>query len=225
MNTYGNGIWCRTLPQLYKDTFFKELDYLEYGYKALIFLCLDLSDIFICVRPDKGDHKLFYKPKGIPKDYDKALRKSICNRQNHDDDKPSTEPPVLNLDVSVWVYPVDVMHMYEVIPRQFMPSHVKTGDFVDVVIGEVYDPSKFWLIFHELHDSLNNLMDEMQIFYTSYNAYIPQHMIAVGMYCVASYHSEFHRAVIVNTIVDIPNKVKVSLAVESDHQLFGGRAK
>ncbi|KAK5650357.1 hypothetical protein RI129_001386 [Pyrocoelia pectoralis] len=188
-----------------------ELDYSEYGYKALIFLCLDLSDIFICVRPDKGDHKLFYKPKGIPKDYDKGLRKSICNQQD-DDDKPSTEPPVLNLDEFMgkkWVYPEDVIHMHEEIPRQFMPSHVQQGDFVDVVIGEVYDPSKFWLLFHELYESLNNLMDEMQIFYTSYNTYIPSHMAAVGMYCVASYNSEFHRAVIVNAMINIPNKVKV----------------
>ncbi|XP_031332897.1 uncharacterized protein LOC116163188 isoform X2 [Photinus pyralis] len=209
MSKYEAGIWCRNLPSVYKEMFSKELDYAEYGYRALIFLCTDLPDIFICIRPNKGDHKLFYKPKGLPEDYDKDFKTQRVYEEE-DDDKPSEFE--FNLDHLLskkFAYPDDVIQMYEEIPRLLLPDDIQEGDFVDVVVGEIYDPSKLWLLFHEYYDALNNLMDEIQTFYTSNNYYIPEHMIVVDMYCVAVYNSEYHRAIVVNTLANNPSKVKV----------------
>lgn len=54
------------------------------------------------------------------------------------------------------------MRYNEQIPRQFVPTNTQEKSFVDVVVAEVYDPSKFWIILRNRNDSLDDLMDAMQ---------------------------------------------------------------
>lgn len=55
-----------------------------------------------------------------------------------------------------------ILNLYEEIPRQFLPKGIKENDYIDVCVGEIYDPSKFWVLLQESNNQLNNLMDEMQ---------------------------------------------------------------
>lgn len=50
------------------------MDYLEYGYKSLINMCMSLEHIFHCIRPDKGDFKLYDKDRPLPEDYNKNYK-------------------------------------------------------------------------------------------------------------------------------------------------------
>ncbi|KAK4881755.1 hypothetical protein RN001_005074 [Aquatica leii] len=213
---YDDGIWCGALPEIYKKMFKKDLDYAEYGYRSLISMCMDLQGIFHCIRPDTGDFKLYDKKRELPKDYNKSIKISQMFRYFKDrSDKPSSEPAVINIENeahSTFRYPENVVELYDEIPRQFLPDSVKEDDYIDVCIGEVYDPSKFWILLDDYTNQLNELMDEMQSFYTGIDGdyRIPEYMITVGLYCVAQYNKEYHRAMIVNTIKAIRNKkVKV----------------
>ncbi|KAF5298299.1 hypothetical protein FQR65_LT09810 [Abscondita terminalis] len=215
ISQYDDGLWCGTLPEVYKKMFKKELEYAEFGYRSLISMCLDLTDVFYCIRPDTGDFKLYDRRKDLPKDYDKSIKVSQmfrCFRDNFD--KPSTEPAVIDIADEVhsnFQYPDDVLQLNDTIVRQFLPKGVEEDDYIDVCVGEVYDPSKFWVLLDDFTNELNNLMDQIQTFYTSESVdyKIPEHMITVGLYCVAPYNKEYHRALIVNTINSIKHKVKV----------------
>lgn len=65
----------------------------------------------------------------------------------------------LRLNVSLG-YPEDIVHYLEEIPQQWISEETDVGDFLDVNIGEVYDPSKFWFIIRPTE--LDDLMDEIQ---------------------------------------------------------------
>lgn len=59
-------------------------------------------------------------------------------------------------------YPPDVIHLGEEIPRQFIRKDAQGGDWIQVSVGEIYDPSKFWILLKEYKDDLDILMDDMQ---------------------------------------------------------------
>lgn len=52
------------------------------------------------------------------------------------------------------------MRYREEIPRQWITEDTEVGSCIDVCVGEVYDPSKFWFITRG--KELDELMDEMQ---------------------------------------------------------------
>lgn len=60
------------------------------------------------------------------------------------------------------VFPVDCMHFMESIPPPALED-VGRGALLDVIVGEVYSPSHFWLLrLGELyHVAMERMMDDM----------------------------------------------------------------
>lgn len=61
-------------------------------------------------------------------------------------------------------YPEGVLHPGEEIPRQWLVGDEKEGGYIEVIVAEVYDPSKFWIQLRgdQTSVALSTVMDEMQ---------------------------------------------------------------
>ncbi|KAJ8983202.1 hypothetical protein NQ317_016423, partial [Molorchus minor] len=196
------GIWCADLPQKYRKMFRQELNFCDLGYNNLIDLCVCLSSIFHYVRPSMDDFKLYDKSKPLPDCAEKRFTMASYTQRDVSGPEPATALPNIEWsDVNTFLSE-DIFQLGDEIPRAFFSrSHV--------VVAEIYDPSKFWLY---LSDSpLDNLMDQMQEFY-KYKAAeytIPHHLIREGLYCVQVIYGEYHRALIVDTMPDVDQTIRV----------------
>lgn len=56
--------------------------------------------------------------------------------------------------------PPDIFMLGEEIPRAFIPHDVRENDNIDIVVGEIYDLSKFWV--YTADSMLDKLMDDLQ---------------------------------------------------------------
>lgn len=59
-------------------------------------------------------------------------------------------------------YPENTMQIGSVIETQTLPTNVKLKDYIDIIISEVYDPSKYWIQLKTQSEALDKLMDELQ---------------------------------------------------------------
>lgn len=59
-------------------------------------------------------------------------------------------------------YPKNIIGPGTVIETQELSSDVKLREYVNIIISEVYDPSKYWIQLESENDKLHSLMDELQ---------------------------------------------------------------
>ncbi|XP_018333463.1 tudor domain-containing protein 5-like isoform X2 [Agrilus planipennis] len=216
IKNYQDGLWCNELPNAYKRRFRKTLDYMDYGYKTLMALCMDLDRIFHCIRPDRGDIKLYDKSKPLPLNAANSLHFTdlLKNTEMVDYPKDNALPDVS--DVIMYrkqsELPPDVVHLFEELPRQWISEDIKLMSFIDIDVGEIYDPSKFWIILRgpETSQKLDAMMDEMQEFYTAHRELqIPEKKLELGLYCAALILGEYHRGIITHLMPHVEGQVKV----------------
>ncbi|KAL1509361.1 hypothetical protein ABEB36_004115 [Hypothenemus hampei] len=202
---YPDGIWCCDLTAKYRQQFRRELAFLEYGYTNLIHMCMDLKSIFVCIQPGQDDYKLFDRNKPLPPSIQKFCTKSGTNAGKLKGQKDAL-PELTWSDFQDFI-PSDILKFGESIPQQFFPETTKSGDVFEVVISEIYDPSKFWFYLGTRKQSVfDDLMDELQIFYkdsSNIHRYaIPPGICKEGLYCVNIYCGEYHRAKVVKILTD-----------------------
>ncbi|XP_066246309.1 tudor domain-containing protein 5 [Euwallacea similis] len=203
---FPEGIWSSDLPVHYRRLFNHELRFMNYGYTSLIEMCLSLSHIFHYVRPGSDDFKLYDKSKPLPQNVEKIFTIASYNIENS---KRGTKDALPDLDWSDFKQqiPDDVFPYGQEIPRQFLPETSKVEQVLDVVVVEVYDPSKFWVYLGSVDNSpLDVMMDEMQTFYNdkaNTKTYaVPSGALKTGLYCVQVFSNEYHRARIVKVLPD-----------------------
>ncbi|KAJ8937469.1 hypothetical protein NQ314_011858 [Rhamnusium bicolor] len=139
-----NGIWCADVPEKYRQ----ELNYQELGFRSLIDLCVCLSSVFHYVRPSTEDFKLYDRSRPLP-------------------DCVETKYTVASYNVNIYKNSdIDFGALPNIDPgkeiaRNFIQREMADYDIdIDIVVGEIYDLSKFWIY---LQDSLlDNLMDNIQ---------------------------------------------------------------
>ncbi|KAF5286906.1 hypothetical protein FQA39_LY00439 [Lamprigera yunnana] len=204
ISQHDDGIWCAALPEVYEKMFKKELDFQEYGYGSLITLCINLPEIFQLFRPYSGDFKLYNKMKPLPDNCIQERKVAAKLSEYQNDSWISDDPALLDVQDIIkdnFKFPEDVVSISEIIPRQFLSEDMMEEDYIEVCIGEVYDPSKFWLLLNDYTQDLNQLMKELEQFYTSAGAAyaVPDHVIRLGLHCVTKFQGEFHRAIVVHS--------------------------
>ncbi|XP_066151692.1 tudor domain-containing protein 5 [Euwallacea fornicatus] len=206
ISRFPDGIWSSELPVNYRKLFNRELRFMNYGYTSLIEMCLSLSHIFHYVRPGSDDFKLYDKSKPLPQNVEKIFTIASYNIKNS---KKAHKEALPDLDWSDFKQqiPDDVFPYGQEIPRQLIPETLKVEQVLDVVVVEVYDPSKFWVYLGNIDNSpLDVMMDEMQTFYNdraNTKAYaVPSGALKTGLYCVQVFSNEYHRARIVKLLPD-----------------------
>ncbi|XP_030756731.1 uncharacterized protein LOC115882678 [Sitophilus oryzae] len=215
ISQFEDGIWCSELPQYYKKMFKLDLLYMDYGYSSLIDMCIALKNIFHYVRPGKDDFKLFDRSKPPPVVTQRNC--TISSLNTADKCSQSVSNPLPDLDWSDFsgYIPKDIFVLGNEIPKEFLPKESQEGDELDVVVVEVYDPSKFWIYFgtSDQKTPLDILMDDIQDFYNdedNQKTYgVPPGLIQEGLYCVQIIYGEYHRAKIIKVLPNTKDLVKV----------------
>lgn len=54
------------------------------------------------------------------------------------------------------------MHLGDRIESQWIDEDVEEGNYIDIIIAEIYDPSKFWIQLKSERATLDQLMNELQ---------------------------------------------------------------
>ncbi|CAG9856743.1 unnamed protein product [Phyllotreta striolata] len=194
---FPDGIWCTEIPETYSNMFRRKLVYQEYGFGKLMDLCTYLSSIFHCVQASSDDYKLYDKSKPLPADAKNNLTASNSTSKKIFKDDLNALPKVDFADILLFL-PPNVFKPGNEIPRTFVPDDMKQNDTMEVVIGEIYDISKFWVSRND--GKLDDLMNDIQEFYgeNGKEYKIPHDFIREGLYCVAMIFGEYHRALIVD---------------------------
>ncbi|XP_018575854.1 uncharacterized protein LOC108914515, partial [Anoplophora glabripennis] len=205
------GIWCTEVPEKYRKMFRQDLNYQEFGFKSLIHLCVCLSSIFHYVRPSTEDYKLYDRSRPLPDCAEKTYTMasySSNSKSNSEIDCGGALPSVDWTDVKIFL-PSDIFVPGKEIPRTFVSQDVQENDEIDVVVGEIYDLSKFWV--YKYDSQLDVLMNSIQKFYREHaeEYLIPDHLIKEGVYCVQVIFGEYHRALIVDTMPELEDMVRV----------------
>ncbi|VEN62304.1 unnamed protein product [Callosobruchus maculatus] len=207
---YEDGIWCADVPRLYRQMFHCDINYEELGYVSLSQLCISLPSIFHYSRPAHGDFKLYDKSKPLPASADKTFTVAsyTIGKRRSLEENVSAVPNIDWDDVSNFL-PDGVFKPGSEIPREFVPPDTKEGDTIKIVVGEVYDLSKFWVYLD--NRCLDDLMDDMQDFYRlNASAYLmPANLIREGIYCVQMFYNEYHRAFIVDVLPELEDTIRV----------------
>ncbi|XP_044745523.1 uncharacterized protein LOC123307331 isoform X2 [Coccinella septempunctata] len=194
---FPDGIWCSELPVAYKNLMGKELCFENYGYRCLIYMCFDLEDIFHCVKESPSDYKLYDARTPMPK----------YTEEEESFEEPTSPEPIAAIPDMKWgsfdtFLPEDAIKLGFKIERLQACDVLEVGMSVSVIVGEIYDISKFWIILDNLN--LEYLMRDMQCFYQdNYQRYlVPRSLLVEGLHCVVLYRDKFHRAVILNAMPD-----------------------
>lgn len=59
-------------------------------------------------------------------------------------------------------YPPDCVHINDDIEIQWLMNNEQEMDYIELIVSEIYDPSKFWIQLKSESKHLHDLMDEMQ---------------------------------------------------------------
>ncbi|KAI4458899.1 tudor domain containing protein [Holotrichia oblita] len=214
---YPDGIMCSSILEYYRKEYGRSLSYSEYGYRSVAEMCVDLRDIFKVVQLDKSDIKLFSKDLTIPEDTLNTIKKFQLMKIKASRETPSDSAiPNSGIDdLMCEIYtnnpPVDIVEFGVELERQWISPDMNEQDYIDVNVGEVYDPSKFWMNLRMYANKLNELMDNLQIFYATHNKelHVPNFAMRNNMYVVCMFDREYHRARIVDTSQKGENYIKV----------------
>ncbi|XP_060526440.1 tudor domain-containing protein 7 isoform X2 [Cylas formicarius] len=215
ISRFNEGIWCSQLPEEYRKAFRRDLVYYDYGFTSLIEMCIALNDIFHYVRPGQDDFKLYDRNNPLPDNIERNFTMASYQLDPKGGAQTSGKP----LPSLVWSdfarrLPADIVSLGEEIPKQFLPTETKVGDVFDVVVLEVYDPSKFWFYLGKSDKKapLDLLMDDMQEFYKGENISqycVPPALVQEGLYCVQRILGEYHRAKIVRVPPHAQDQVRL----------------
>nr|XP_037873437.1 tudor domain-containing protein 5 isoform X2 [Bombyx mori] len=204
---HPEGIWCTDLIGLYRDRYKKELNFTRYGYTSIISLVYALESIHASRPHDTGDWLLSLSapapapparaPAPAPAP---APPRARPPRRAHVD--PEDALPGIEFDPDV--FPSDCLQYMESVPPP--GPCAEPGALLEVLVGEVYSPSHFWLI--RLGDHYNiameNIMDEMNAYYGAGGAGEARRLAAgavrAGHYVAALYAAHWHRALIVQLL-------------------------
>ncbi|KAF7282570.1 hypothetical protein GWI33_002360 [Rhynchophorus ferrugineus] len=218
IGNFENGIWCCDLPHYYKQMFKEELPHSNYGYIKLIDMCMELTHIFICIQPGTDDFRLYDRTKDPPSNLPQTYTISSWDSDDennigfeskcfHQENEVAALPKLDWSDFKTFI-PHDIYEPFMEIPKQFLPLNTKTGDELDIVVVEIYDPSKFWVYLGTSYSKtqLDDLMDNMQAYYDNSEIQkqysVPILLIQEGLYCATVIYGEYHRVRIVQVLPD-----------------------
>ncbi|XP_023938384.2 tudor domain-containing protein 5 isoform X2 [Bicyclus anynana] len=206
IDEHPDGVWCTDVLQLYKQRFGRELNYHRLGCTSVLSLACAAPHVAAVQHPARADWLL-------------ADRRSAAARRPPPPPQPRAPPAPATADpddalpgvaYADELFPPDCMNFMDSIPKLSLDG-VARGDLLQVMVGEVYSPSHFWLLQlgEQFHLALEELMDDMNRFYESPRGAgaLPPGAVRAGHYCSSRYAGDWHRALIVR--VDDCDHVRV----------------
>lgn len=95
----------------------------------------------------------------------------------------------------------------ESIPVQEVPKHCVIDSTLEIIMGEIWSPTKFWILLKEYYDKLNELGREMTEFYGDRNTehlMLPESHVVSGQVCAVregeDERGDWYRSIIVNVV-------------------------
>ncbi|XP_045509484.1 tudor domain-containing protein 5-like [Colias croceus] len=186
-------VWCSDLLDMYKERYGRNLNFSRFGFLSVAGLVCQLSGVRAAQAGD-GDWRAWPATAPAPRPVPLPPRRLPPPAAPTDDALPGVayEPDV---------FPADCMQLGEALGAAPL-GDVRAGDLLEVMLGEVYSPSHFWMmrLGDEFDIALDAVMDEMTKYYSRGEG--AGRRLAVGAvregHCVAScYDGDWHRSVIV----------------------------
>ncbi|XP_039956448.1 uncharacterized protein LOC120772104 [Bactrocera tryoni] len=145
--------------------------------------------------------KNFFKPLSLKKSLEKS----------HIDDIEEAVPAfAANSLVFRMDFPENTMTFGKKIPSYKISDQIIRGSIIGIFISEIHSPYKFWFHIYKKHHELDDLMLQIERFYTSLEPEIfciPSVCVSPGQVCAALYKGLWHRAEILTSVIG--NKAKV----------------
>ncbi|XP_011202110.3 tudor domain-containing protein 5 [Bactrocera dorsalis] len=107
-------------------------------------------------------------------------------------------------------FPENTMTFGKKIPPYKISDQIIRGSIIGIFISEIHSPYKFWFHIYKKHHELDELMLQIERFYTSLEPEIfciPSVCVCPGQVCAALYKGLWHRAEILTSVIG--NKAKV----------------
>uniref|UniRef100_A0A0K8UTG5 Tudor domain-containing protein 5 n=2 Tax=Bactrocera latifrons TaxID=174628 RepID=A0A0K8UTG5_BACLA len=154
---------------------------------------------------ENGDDELSVKHVFKPLSLKNSLEKS------HIDDIEEAVPAfAANSLVFRMDFPENTMTFGKKIPSYKISDQIIRGSIIGIFISEIHSPYKFWFHIYKKHHELDELMLQIERFYTSLEPEIfciPSVCVSPGQVCAALYKGLWHRAEILTSVIG--NKAKV----------------
>ncbi|XP_066993419.2 uncharacterized protein [Anabrus simplex] len=205
LREYPGGLREDLFLSKYEDKYLTSLCILKMGFSSLdsfIQYLMEVNILRIGIAQDSVDGEVTVL---LPIEVENLF-------DDHNDEEPlSVSFPKTIRAPDLSLYPPDVLGPYDDIPQETIPSYVGERKYVEVFVGEVRDPTTFWvqLCGADHRDGLDSLMDDIQAFYVlhMHEYKMPKAAVRANQICACSYSSDWHRA----RILSIPNLEEVEV--------------
>ncbi|XP_011192994.1 uncharacterized protein LOC105218853 isoform X2 [Zeugodacus cucurbitae] len=141
----------------------------------------------------------------------KSLTLNNSPKRNHIDDIEEAVPAyAANNLVFRMDFPENTMTFGKKIASYKIPDNIRQGAIIGIFISEIHSPYKFWFHIFKKHHELDELMLQIERFYTSLETEtfcIPSVCINPGQVCAARYKGLWHRAEILAPVIEDKAKV------------------
>ncbi|XP_059048795.1 tudor domain-containing protein 5-like [Achroia grisella] len=209
---YPEGVWCTDLIRLYRERQGRELNFSRFGYTSIVSVAFSLAPAVAATQSsdEPGDwllqlarHAPRAEPRPRPRPRPRARPRPAPPPRPAAPVDPDDALPGVDFDPDV--FPEDCMHYLESIPAAPL-SGLQPGAMLELVVGEVYSPSHFWVLRLGDHHygALDRLMDEMTEYYSSGSGRgrrLAAAAARAGQYAASLYDGDWHRALIL-TVLD-----------------------
>ncbi|XP_045537564.1 tudor domain-containing protein 5 [Papilio machaon] len=230
LEDHPEGIWCTDLVALYRQRHGRELQVARFGFTSVLSLVCALADTVRAWRPrGAADWRLQHTAAPAPASVSApatarrapASVSAPAAARRAPAPAPAPAPVAAHIDpddalpgvdYDPDVFPEDCVHFMESIPAAPLAG-VAAGAHLEVIVGEVYSPSHFWLIrLGEQHSvAMEDMMDEMTEYYSrgaGCGRRLARGAVRVGQYCSSCYEGDWHRSLIVKLVDSDTVKVR-----------------
>ncbi|CAK1553140.1 unnamed protein product [Leptosia nina] len=205
---HSDGMWSTDILKGYRHRTGRDINYHRFGYTSLMSV-VQLAERLTAKQMADGAWRVW--PADAP---EPAAPPLPAPSLRLDDPPPSfdSEEALPGVDYEEGVFPLDCLHYTESIPAA-RAGDVRPGDMLEVIVGEVYSPSHFWLLRlgPAFNVALGDIMDLMTEYYErgeGRDRWLSQGAVRVGHFCACRYDADWHRSIITKIVDSDTVKVR-----------------
>ncbi|RVE52952.1 hypothetical protein evm_002429 [Chilo suppressalis] len=223
ISEFPEGVWCTELIRLYRERYRRELDFIRFGFTSILSVVAALGPGVVESRDPEGGDWLVrdarYVPRvpRVPHECPGPARVRARSRPHLARPVSCTSPvdpddALPGIDFDPDVFPSDCMHFMDSIPGASLAG-LAAGAMLEVLVGEVYSPSHFWVLRlgERHHAAMEDIMDQMTRYYSHGEGRaraLSLGAVRVGHYCSSVYEGDWHRSLIVRILDSETVKVR-----------------
>ncbi|XP_038211381.1 tudor domain-containing protein 5 [Zerene cesonia] len=154
-------VWCSDLLDLYKARYGRELNFGRFGFTSVAGVVCQVAGVR-AAQAGGGDWRAWPAAAPPPRPAPRPPRRAPAPAA-----PAPTDDALPGVAYEPDVFPADCMQLGETI-SQLPLDDIQEGDYLEVMLGEVYSPSHFWMMrLGEAYNiALDAVMDEMTEYYS-----------------------------------------------------------